>query len=131
MAIGLTKAGGEVTGIDLDSRMIEIAKKKALIKKVAVKFSVGDMMRLEEDFKARSFDMAVCLGNTLVHLQSAGAIEDFLRGVYNILKRNGKFISMSINYNRILNHNVKGLPTIDNAYIKFERKYKYSEKKTG
>ncbi|MCX6227258.1 MAG: hypothetical protein NTV01_21355, partial [Bacteroidia bacterium] len=44
-----------------------------------------------------------------------------------ILKPDGLLLIQIINYDRILDQKLGGLPTIENANIKFERIYKYSE----
>jgi len=52
----------------------------------------------------------------------------FLEQSKRILKPGGKLLVQIINYNRILDQGLKGLPTIENDEIKFERIYSYGKK---
>ena len=43
------------------------------------------------------------------------------------MKFNGFFIVQIINYNRVIEKNIKNLPTIDNEKVKFVRDYEYDK----
>ena len=47
----------------------------------------------------------------------------------HLLKPTGKLLFQIINYDRIINQNIPGLPTIENAYVRFERNYKHDYKR--
>ncbi len=71
------------TGIDLSSKMIEVANKKALPN---VKFIQGDCENLP--FNKNSFDVVTC-SQSFHHYPTP---ENFFKSVYNVLKPNGRLI---------------------------------------
>jgi len=54
-------------------------------------------------------------------------VEEFLRQAMVVLKPGGTILLQIINYKRILDQKLSGLPTIDNEEIKFERIYQYPD----
>jgi len=90
-----------------------------------VNFIQMDMKRIGAFFKVHSFNLILCFGNTLVHLTDFSEIESFCREARRLLKEGGKFLLQILNYDHILDHNVKRLPLIENNHITFERYYEY------
>lgn len=123
LSIELSHHKKEVCGIDLNENMIKIAKDKALTHNSKATFNVQDMTKIESAFSDKRFDTITCLGNTLVHLISPRAIESWIKSAQNILSKDGIIIIQIINYDRIIKHQIKSLPTIENEFIKFERIY--------
>ena len=123
----LTELLGEKTrnivGIDLDKELLKEAKDKH----PNLNFENMNMLEVNEKFEENSFDRVVSFGNTLVHLDSREEVEEFFQKVYKTLKFNGFFIVQIINYNRIIEKNIKNLPTIDNEKVKFVRDYEYDK----
>ena len=123
----LTELLGEKTrniiGIDLDKELLKEAKDKH----PNLNFENMNMLKINEKFEENSFDRVVSFGNTLVHLDSREEVEEFFQKVYKTLKLNGFFIVQIINYNRIIEKNIKNLPTIDNEKVKFVRDYEYDK----
>lgn len=123
----LTELLGEKTrnivGIDLDKELLKEAKEKH----PNLNFENMNMLKINEKFEENSFDRVVSFGNTLVHLDSREEVEEFFQKVYKTLKFNGFFIVQIINYNRIIEKNIKNLPTIDNEKVKFVRDYEYDK----
>lgn len=123
----LTELLGEKTrnivGIDLDKELLKEAK----YKHPNLNFENMNMLKINEKFEENSFDRVVSFGNTLVHLDSREEVEEFFQKVYKTLKFNGLFIVQIINYNRIIEKNIKNLPTIDNEKVKFVRDYEYDK----
>lgn len=123
----LTELLGEKTrnivGIDLDKELLKEAKEKH----PNLNFENMNMLKINEKFEENSFDRVVSFGNTLVHLDSREEVEEFFQKVYKTLKFNGLFIVQIINYNRIIEKNIKNLPTIDNEKVKFVRDYEYDK----
>lgn len=126
-SIALGKQGHEVTGIDLDKKMIEIANTK--IKNFNVKFIEGD---IRNSLKGEKYDRIFCVGNSLVHIKTGEEIRTLISNMYDSLENKGSIIIQIINYDRILRYNIKSLPTIDrkDKGIKFIREYKYSKEET-
>ena len=123
----LTELLGEKTRnivvIDLDKELLKEAKEKH----PNLNFENMNMLKINEKFEENSFDRVVSFGNTLVHLDSREEVEEFFQKVYKTLKFNGFFIVQIINYNRIIEKNIKNLPTIDNEKVKFVRDYEYDK----
>ena len=121
----LTELLGErtenVIGIDLDGEFIKEAK----LKNPRLIFENMNMLEIDKSFEENSFDRIVSFGNTLVHLDNIGEIKVFFEKVYKLLKKEGYFIVQIINYDRVIDKNMKSLPTIDNEKIEFIRDYNY------
>ncbi|MGM0607191.1 MAG: class I SAM-dependent methyltransferase [Candidatus Muiribacteriota bacterium] len=115
----------DVTGIDLDSRMIQLAHKKY----PQIKFFKMNMLNIEKKFKHTPFDVIACFGNTLVHLKNSCCLSNFFAQVNKTLKPDKKFLFQILNYDRIFKENIKKLPLIENEKIKFEREYDFLKDK--
>jgi ubiquinone/menaquinone biosynthesis C-methylase UbiE len=128
-AIALAEKDYQVKGIDLDAEMISIAESKMDEARVKVDFYRMGMLNLKKKFKAESFDGIYIIGNVLVHLKK-DEIKNFLNLATELLKENGKIFIQIVNYNRILELNLDGLPTIysKDDSVRFERNYKYNKK---
>ncbi len=114
----LARRGREVHAVDLDAAMIREAKVRDTDKRVA--YRTGDM----QDIKERGiYDGIACIGNSLVHLPDATSIEETLTRWHAALKDEGELVIQIINYDRILNQNEIGLPTIEREGYRFERRY--------
>lgn len=136
MASALAEEGHRVTGIDLDPAMIDLAQSRvdAVIGESRsdegfhsggrCEFSVLDMTASSSRFGESSFDMAYCMGNTLVHLTKEDLLSDFFAQMAAIIKPDGVFSLQIINYDRILDNRINGLPTIEGDGVIFEREYK-------
>jgi len=105
--------------------MLSIAENKADDKLKNLSFEAMGMLDISEHFQENTFDGVLCFGNTLVHLGSEKEIQEFLDQAYYVLKPGGKLMVQIINYDRIIDQNIKGLPTIENEFVKFTRKYTY------
>lgn len=112
----------QVTGIDLDETMLEIAKKFSNEK---LHFKQVNMLEMSKQYPPNHFNTILCLGNTLVHLNSEQEIGECLKQCRTLLQEKGSLVIQIINYDRILNNDIKALPTIENELVKFERKYIY------
>lgn len=130
-SIELDKNGYNLTAVDLDSKMIEHLSKKTNRIGSKVKFLQADMLDLYEKFDKDAFEAVFCIGNSLVHLDSADQIKDFFIDIRKLLVEDGTFIFQIINYDRVISKDIKSLPTIVNEAVplKFERFYSY-EKET-
>jgi SAM-dependent methyltransferase len=113
----------KLVGIDLDPELLKLAAKKMLPgerKKVEL---------LEEDARALphcsrgGISLVTCLGNTLPHLTGPGEVGKFLSSVRDLLERDGVFVFQTINYDRVLDGGLRGLPTIERGEVSFERYY--------
>ena len=122
-----------VTGIDIDEEMISFANKKSKLREDKVRervnFQVNDITRIASFLKNRSYNSAICLGNTFVHILDQRKRDEFIKSVFDLFKTDGKFIMQIINYDNILEKEITNLPLIDNENVTFKRSYTYSEVK--
>lgn len=127
-ALALAEKGYQIQAVDLDAEMISIAESKMQAARVEVDFYRLGMLNLKEKFKKASFDGIYIIGNVLVHLKKE-EIKDFLSLAAELLKENGKIFIQIVNYYRILELNLDGLPTIysKDDSVRFERNYEYDE----
>ena len=65
----------------------------------------------------------LCLGNTLVHLDSPAAIGRMLGNAHALLAPEGRFVLQILNYDRIIALNVETLPEINTEHTVFKRRY--------
>ncbi|TDO73045.1 methyltransferase family protein [Halanaerobium saccharolyticum] len=128
-ALALAEKGYQVKAIDLDAEMISLAESKMEKVKADVDFYRLGMLNLKKKFRSASCDGIYVIGNVLVHLKK-DEIKEFLALAAELLKENGKIFVQIVNYRRILELNLDGLPTIysKDDSVRFERNYDYNEK---
>lgn len=117
--------GVSVTGIDSDSGMI--ARATAENSRAGLCYEVLDMTAIDSRFAPGSFDGALCLGNTLVHLDGAAAIAAFIAKVAAALAPGGHFLLQILNYDRILENRQSVLPVLESANVIFRREYQWRD----
>ncbi len=129
-ALALTEMGYQVKAIALDAEIISLAEAKMQKLKAEVEFYRLGMLHLKEKFNAQSFDGIYVIGNVLVHLKRE-EIKEFLELAAELLKTEGKLFIQIVNYYRILELNLDGLPTIYSRddTVRFERDYEYDKQK--
>lgn len=122
----LQRPGREITAVDADAAMIERAGQGNA--GPGITYSVKDMRRIGSAFPAGSFDAALCLGNTLVHLSDPVLIAGMLRETATLLDACGLCVIQILNYDRILNANVRELPALETDALHFSRSYEWQGK---
>lgn len=129
-SLELSKQGYAVTACDLDSRMLEMLIAKAREQDRNIHAVQADMLKLDRQLSGR-FNLAFCIGNSVVHLENILQIKEFLKNAKNLLSNDGSLVLQIINFDRILLREIKGLPTIVNkaAGLTFERLYHYDGEK--
>ncbi len=120
----LSKCVNDITGFDLDEEMINYANCSYPDPEKHLRFVCDNMLNIENYFSSDTLDAVISFGNTIVHLGSEREFEALFSKIRTVLKPSGQLLFQIINYDRILKNNIKGLPTIENDYIKFERRYK-------
>ncbi len=120
-SFGLSESGYNITAIDLDEEMV----KSIRAKNKNIDAEVLNMLDIE--ILNKKFDLIFCIGNSLVHLKDNEEIYKFLKSCKRSLKPNGKLLLQIVNYDRVLDKDIKSLPTIENENVKlvFERHYQY------
>jgi len=125
LAFQLTEAGAKVTGIDLNEDLLKQARENKAHPNST--FQVGNMLNLKTDFEPGQFDVVLCFGNTLVHLENEEQIQQMFQGVDLVLKPGGLFLIQILNYDYIVDEQISELPVIETNNIKFVRKYLFGE----
>ncbi len=97
--IALAKRGYEATGTDLSAAMIALAQENAAAESAVATFTVaglGDLSPL-----GRTFDAAICLGNSLPHLLSKEAVSAALADLAAVLRPGGFLVIQNRNFDRV------------------------------
>ena len=126
-SFALTRFGFPIWAFDFDAEMIEMAQNEKPEDTMFPVFEQLDMRLIDEHYPESFFDTVICFGNTLVHLLNDDDILKFLHGAYKVLAPEGKLTIQILNYEHILDNQIKSLPLIDNEHIKFERDYVFEE----
>ncbi|HRY98412.1 MAG TPA: class I SAM-dependent methyltransferase [Bacteroidales bacterium] len=123
LIVALAHHFDQTYGMDPDQDMLDHAWVKVLEEAVSTEFIPAGMLEISRHFDQASIDAAFCLGNTLVHLASEEEVAEMLQQTYGVLRPGGRLLLQIINYDRILDEGLKGLPTIETALHRFERYY--------
>jgi glycine/sarcosine N-methyltransferase len=124
-AIALAKAGYDnVIGIDLNSRMIDIAKSKIKNLHHKIEFHVMNMLDID---KLGIFNLILCFGNTLPHLQSEIGVNNFFIAANTDIPDNGAFIFQILNYDKILSERKMEFRVIENDSFICRRNYTFPD----
>lgn len=99
----------KVVGIDISKEMINLAKKEEDQKPLGIKYFIKNVSRLE---KIREFDI-VSAAFLLHYSKTKEELLKMCKGVYNNLKRGGRFIALNINPDSPLTHHKKYGATIE------------------
>lgn len=125
LAFALTHFGFPTWAFDFDEQMVQIAKKTKSEEAMFPVFEQLDMRQTGERFPEAYFDTIICFGNTLVHLLGDDDIRQFFLSAFKVLSPEGKLTIQILNYQHIIENQVKSLPLIDNEHIRFERNYEF------
>ncbi len=115
--------GNTISAFDSDAGMI--ARARALHPGCGIQYAVMDMLDVDEKYAGLSFDAALCLGNTLVHLDSERKIGEMLGKLNIILAARGIIIIQILNYDRIIRQSITALPLIETENVVFSRHYEW------
>lgn len=124
--LDLAEAGWRAVGYEPCTAMLEIARRKAIARGLSVDFEAHTMLEAAPYIQPGSVDLALCLGNTLPHLQGAEELERFIAEVGALLAPGGGIVLQLLNYKRILALLAEGeyrFPTLRSGESTFERSY--------
>jgi SAM-dependent methyltransferase len=127
LAFALTHFGFPTWAFDYDPYMVQLAQRNKGEDEMFPVFEQLDMTKIGEHFPESYFDTIICFGNTLVHLLSSDDIQKFLNAAFKVLVTEGKLAIQILNYDYILEDQVKSLPLIDNEEVRFDRFYEFTE----
>ncbi len=113
-----------LAGIDLDAELLKLAAEKMYPgEEERVELLEEDMLEIRTVFREETFSFITCLGNTIPHLAGERDVFLFFSTIFDCLDAGGVFVFQMINYDRILDGDIRGLDTIDRGKITFERQY--------
>ena len=108
-ALALARRGYEAAGADLSPGMIEQARARAAEVGLPVPFQVAPLGGLRAAF-AEPFDALLCLGNSLPHVLSPGAVQAALRDFAAVLRPGGVAIIQNRNYDHVWGERERFMP---------------------
>lgn len=103
----LASKGFDVTGIDASPAMLAKATDAPL--PANLRFLAGDITEVAS-LTAGEFDGALCVGNTLPHLEDAAVLARFVAGLRRRLRPGAPFLLQVLNYERIFGKGIRFLP---------------------
>lgn len=103
-SIRLSELGFNVTGIDINSFMVDKARDNR--KFAPVKFYSYDMRDISSKFKEQQFDEIICLNNSLSFLMDIEEVSQTLHSTFKCLKEGGTLILEIKNHKNIFNNKI-------------------------
>ena len=100
-AIALAQLGVRVVASDLSETMLTLARHHAKEMNVDVTWVQAPMESMRERLDG-TFDMILCLGNSLPHLLDEKALLSTLKGFHALLNPGGHILLQMVNYDRVL-----------------------------
>ncbi len=124
-ASGLTtvlfaERGVEAVGLDRSKPMLAIAIEKAARRNVVAEFIYGDFEKLPKRLDG-SFDLIVCLANSISGVDSLSGLLASLRGFKRLLQPNGHLVLQLLNYAAIKEGELFPVKVTHNDGIVYER----------
>ena len=124
LSFELAIQGYDVTGIDYNEAMINIARERAANGTSVPVFMHRNMLAIDDIGK---FDSVICFGNTLPHLLSEEDVLSFLITAERILNKSGRLIIQIINFNIMGEQNSYSFPEIETDETLFSRRYELTD----
>jgi glycine/sarcosine N-methyltransferase len=125
-ALILASKGYAVTATDGSVEMINKINEKSKIENISIQTLCLEMENIQEI--TSSFDVIVCIGNSLSHLTTLTSISETIKEVAKLLESDGTFFVQIVNYDRVIEEKIHSLPVISkpNGLI-FERTYEFEQ----
>ncbi len=127
LSYSLSRFGFPIWAFDFDAEMIGLAQSEKPEETMFPVFEQLDMRLIDQHYPEAFFDTVICFGNTLVHLPTDDDIRKFFQATHKVLSSDGKLAIQIMNYQHIIDNQIKSLPLIDNEYISFERNYAFAK----
>ncbi|NOY80855.1 MAG: class I SAM-dependent methyltransferase [Kiritimatiellaeota bacterium] len=126
-ALALARCGvPKVVGVDLEPAMLAKAARHARNLGVRPHFVAADMERLGAVVDA-SYDLILCLGNSLPHVLDPSARRRTLEGFRSLLSPGGELLVQTLNFDRILEKSERIVSIDRNMNREFIRFYDFLE----
>jgi len=101
-AIAIAKQGHHVFGADLFPEMVKKAEANAAGAGVTVDFKTAGFGKLKENFTSQTFDIILCLGNSLPHILSSEELTQALKDFRACMNTGGILIIQNRNYDNLM-----------------------------
>jgi SAM-dependent methyltransferase len=98
-ALGLAKLGFRVDACDVSTHAVERARREASRRALEIHFSIANMLDLSS-LAASHFDAAICMDNSLPHLESDEQLVQATAQIRNRLRPGGFFMASIRDYDR-------------------------------
>ncbi len=119
-AIALAQLGYKTAGSDISNGMIQKARLNAATAGVQVQFEVAGFGNLVSIFGMHSFDVLLCLGNSLPHLLTRIELDKALSDFADCLKPGGFLLVQNRNFDAIMNHQARWMEPQSHSEAKTE-----------
>jgi 2-polyprenyl-3-methyl-5-hydroxy-6-metoxy-1,4-benzoquinol methylase len=119
VAVGLSLAGYDVTGVDYSADMLKAAREKAKKQQAQIRLILGDISLVGLNKK---YDLILCLGNTIPHFTSRTKLKKMLDNCEKHLGPGGHVLFQQLNYDRILKEKPATFAIdIDRGVVRFKQ----------
>lgn len=108
-AVQLAQMGYQVTASDINSTMVQQTRELAKEKDVALEVYQSDFISLKEKIND-TFDMIICIGNSLPHVENKDELRNSLENMFSLLKTGGQLIIQNRNYDKIMQDKYQMMP---------------------
>ncbi len=130
-SVSLAKHGAQVIGLDMSRTMIQAAQKHAKTSGVEPIFIIADMVDVDHVVEG-SFDLVICLGNSLALLNSFESVRDVVKTLYELLNDGGSFVAQVLNFEEIHWTGFRTFPTktgklSDGTEVTFSRLFEHTD----
>ncbi len=122
----LAQLGVDVTAVDVSRKMLSKLRDHATALNVPVRVLEASFDQLPGKVK-RPVDAVFCLGNTLPHLLTGGALDQALRSFSAVLRTDGVLFLQILNYDRILHNRERVQSVKESDGELFVRFYDYED----
>ena len=120
----LSSSSRDITGIDLDSLMIEKAtSQRTSASGLTIQFYQADMLQFLSGSESETYDLISCFGNTVVYLDGETDLKEFLLSAKETLKKSGVMIIQILNYSNPIIVPGYTFPVVETKKIEFHREY--------
>ncbi len=123
-SLPLAQLGYAVTAVDLSEKLLGELKRNA--GDLPVEIVRDDILKVIPSMPAGAFEVCVCMGDTLTHLQSFGDVQRLLREVHRILAPGGRFVIAIRDYTNELRGDARFIPvraderTVFSCFLEYE-----------
>jgi glycine/sarcosine N-methyltransferase len=125
-ALLLADNGYNVTATDSSEDRIRKMEEKSLANDIPIQTLLVDMENIQTI--TSTFDVIVCIGNSLSHLTNLNAINETVKDVAKLLESDGTFIVQIVNFDRVIEEKIHSLPIIQKPNgLTFERTYEFQQ----